>query len=360
MASKRTVIILGILGAAAILSAAPADLNSIGDNTVLVEVNGAKLTLNDIEQKSGAALFQARTTYYETERKVIIDAVDQYLVDDQARKEGLTVPQLLDKHVNSTIAPDPSEEALHVYFEGVDTTEPYDAVRAKIVDALRQRRIGKAKLAYIQSLRDQGPIVMRLEPPRAPISMKDVPVRGVTEARVTVLEFADYECPYCQQIQPAIEKLETEFKGKINLAFKDFPLPMHPDAPKAAEAAHCAGAQGKYWEYHDVLFGKKQLDLASLKTYAGDLKLDTAAFSTCLDKGQMAGVVSEQASEAQNLALQGTPTFLVNGRMVNGALSYEKLRSVIAEELSAADREQATTPSPAAVIKQAAKLTQHP
>ncbi len=359
MVSKRTVVIFSVLGAAAILSAAPADSNSIGDDPVLVEVNGAKLTLSDLEQKSSAALFQARTTYYETERKVIVDAVDQYLLEQQARKEGLTVPQLLDKHVNSTIAPDPSEEALHVYFEGVDTTEPYEAVRAKIVDALRQRRIAKAKLAYLQSLRDQGPIIIRLEPPRAPISMKDVPVRGAPDARVTVLEFADYECPYCQQIQPVLAKIETEFKGKIAVAFKDFPLPMHPSAPKAAEAAHCAGAQGKYWEYHDVMFEKKQLDLASLKTYASDLKLDTAAFSTCLDKGQMAGLVNEQASEAQSLALQGTPTFLVNGRMVNGTLSYEKLRSVISEELSATDRQQAT-PSPAAANKQAAAFTQHP
>jgi protein-disulfide isomerase len=145
------------------------------------------------------------------------------------------------------------------------------------------------------------------------------------------------------------------------VAFKDFPLPMHPTAPKAAEAAHCAGAQGKYWEYHDVMFAKKQLDLASLKTYAGDLKLDTAAFSACLDKGQMAGLVNEQAAEAQGLALQGTPTFLINGRMVNGALSYEKLRDVIAEELSATGVQQTTTPSAAAAMNHpAAGLAQHP
>jgi predicted DsbA family dithiol-disulfide isomerase len=352
--------IVGVLAATAMLSAAPAGASSKDDDPVLVEVNGVKLTLSDLEPKSSTALFQARTTYYETERKVIEDAVDQYLLDQQARKEGVTVPQLYEKHVNTTIAPDPSEEALQVYFEGLDTTEPYVAVRGKIVDALRQRRIAKAKLAYLKSLRNQGPIVILLEPPRAPISMKDVPVRGEPGARVSVVEFADYECPYCQQIQPVLASIETEFKGKITLAYKDFPLPMHPSAPKAAEAAHCAGAQGKYWEYHDTLYAKKQLDVASLKTYAGDLKLDTAAFATCLDKGQMAGQVSEQASEAQSLALQGTPTFLVNGRMVNGALSYEKLRAVILEELSASGGSQATARSNAAALNQAAVGSQHP
>ena len=230
------------------------------------------------------------------------------------------------------------------------------------MDALRQRRIAKAKLAYVQSLRSQGPITLMLEPPRAPISMKDVPVRGAAGARVTVLEFADYECPYCQQIQPVIEKIETEFKGKINVAFKDFPLPMHPTAPKAAEAAHTAQGEPscKYWEYHDVLYAKKQLDLASLKTYAGDLKLDTAAFSTCLDKGQSAGLVNEQAAEAQSLALQGTPTFLVNGRMVNGTLSYEKLRAVIAEELSAFGNQSPTARPNAAALNDGSAGSQHP
>jgi protein-disulfide isomerase len=333
MISKALAITLSFFVSGVVLVAAPADTSLPSD--VVVEVQGAKVTMGDLEQKSAAALFQARTTYYEAERKVIEDAVDQKLLEQQAAKEGLTIPQLLDKHVNSTIAADPSEEALRVYFEGVDTTQPYEAVRGKILDALRQRRTAKAKAAYLESLRKQGPIVIRLAPPRAPISMKDVPVRGDVASGVTVLEFADFECPYCQQLQPVLDKLETEFKGKIVFAFKDFPLPMHPDAPKAAEAAHCAGAQGKYWEYHDMLFAKQRLDVASLKNYAGDLNLDTQAFATCLDKGQMAGVVAEQASEAHALALQGTPTMLVNGRMINGDLGYERIRALILEELSA-------------------------
>ena len=361
MASKRAIIIFGVFAAAGVLSAAPPDAGSAADEPVLVEVNGAKLTLSDLEKKSATALFQARTTYYETERKVIEDGVDQYLLDQQARKEGITVPQLIEKHVNSTIAPDPSEEALQVYFEGLDTTEPYAVVRGKILEALRQRRIAKAKLEYMKTLRNQGPIIMMLEPPRAPISMKDVPVRGVSGSPVSVVEFADYECPYCQQIQPVLESIEKEFKGKITIAYKDFPLPMHSSAPKAAEAAHCAGAQGKYWEYHDLLYEKRQLDLTSLKTYAGDLKLDTAAFSSCLDKGEMAGVVSQQASEAQSLAFPGTPTFLVNGRMINGALSYEKLRGVIEEELSASGVSPAKARASAAALNQASAASQqHP
>jgi protein-disulfide isomerase len=325
------VVTANLFGAAA----AADDETRTGKDVVLVEVNGTKVTLADLEQKRPASLFQARTNYYEAERKVIEELVDDYLLEQQAAKEKLTVDQLLDKHVNSTLPKEPSEEALRVYFEGVDTTEPYESVRGKIVDALRDRRMAKIKSAYMQSLRAQSGVVLRLAPPRAPISMSGIPTRGVPNAPVTLLEFADYECPYCQQVQPIIEKLETEFKGKIRFAYKDYPLNMHPSAQKAAEAVHCADAQGKFWEFHDTVLNKKQVDLASLKTFAKDLKLDTAAFDKCLDSGATASAVKTQLTEAQALGLQGTPSFFVNGRFVSGNLSYERLHGIIAEELSA-------------------------
>jgi protein-disulfide isomerase len=317
----------------------PADPATGGD-AILVELKGAQITQADLELKRPEAMFQARTNYYEAERKVLLDLVDEYLLDQQAAKEGLAVPQLLERHVNATIGQDPSEEALRVYYEGLDTKESYEAVRPKIIDAIRQRRMAKAKSAYLLSLRAEAPATIHLAPPRAPISMKDVAVRGPANPRITLLEFADYECPYCQQIQPILNRIETEFKGEVAFAYKDYPLGMHPDAPKAAEAAHCAGVQGKFWEYHDLLFESKHLDMTSLKNDARDLKLDTAAFDACLAKDQTAGLVKESSSEAQTLGLQGTPTLFVNGRYVSNS-TYEGIRGVIAEELSALDNGKA-------------------
>lgn len=314
---------------------AAADVDfSQGESTVLIEVNGAKVTLRDLEQKRSSALFQARTAYYDAERKIIQEYVDDFLLEQQAKKEGITVAELLERHVNATLPKDPTDDVLRVYYEGVDTTEPFETVRGKIIEALRQRRMAKAKNAYLQTLRAQGPIVIRLAPPRAPISMKDVPVRGSANPPITLLEFADYECMYCQQMQPTLEKLEKEFKGRIAFGYKDYPLPMHPNAEKAAEAARCAGAQGRYWDYHDLLFSTKQVDPPALNTAARTLKLDTSAFDTCLDSGAMAEAVKQQAAEAQALGVQGTPTMLVNGRAVSGAPSYESVRAVILEELS--------------------------
>lgn len=334
MVLKSIAAMLAIGSAAASLLIAAADGPGAPGQTVVAEVNGVKLTLADLEKNNAAALFQARSTYYDLERKVVQSFIDDYLLEQQAKKEGVTVAELLERHVNAKTGKEPSEEALRVYYEGVETTESFDAVRPKIVDAIKQRRIAKAKADYLQSLRSQSTMILRLAPPRAPISMKNTPLRGDANAPVTLLEFADYECPYCQQVEPLLKRIEDEFKGKVAVGFKDFPLPMHPNAPKAAEAAHCAGAQGKYWDYHDLLFEKKQLAPEALKAYARDLKLDTAKFDSCLDTGAMKTVVGAHTTEAQSLVLQGTPTILVNGRQI-GELSYDKLRGAILEELSA-------------------------
>ena len=162
-------------------------------------------------------------------------------------------------------------------------------------------------------------------------------MRGPAAARITLVEYADYECPYCQQIHSTLERLETEYKGKLAFAFKDLPLPMHANAQKASEAAHCAGEQGKFWEYHDRLFVTKELDETHLKEHARALKLDGAVFDRCLVSGSEAERIKQHVAEARAIGLPGTPAIFVNGRFVNGTPNYEALRRVIEEELRAAN-----------------------
>ncbi len=305
-------------------------------SAIVAEVNGQKITLGDLEQKKSQSFFQARNSYYQVERKALDDYIDQLLLEKQAQRENLSVDQLLDKHVKSKLAKDPSDEALEVYYEGLDTKEPFEKVKPQIADHIREVRMDKAKADYVQSLRLQANVTISLAPPRADVQIGDAPVRGPLSAPVTVIEYADYECPYCQQVYPTLQKLESEFGGKVAFAYKDTPLPMHSHAEKAAEAAHCAGAQGKYWEYHDVLFSTKDLDLGALKQDAATLKLNTAAFNKCLDSGEAAASIKTTLEEAQKLGIQGTPSFFINGRYLTGAVSYDALHAAIQEELAAA------------------------
>jgi protein-disulfide isomerase len=303
-------------------------------DTVLIEVDGTKLTAADIERERPTVFFHARNTFYEGQKKAILAFVDDYLLKRQAQKENVTVAQLLERHVNSVIAKDPPEEALHVYYEGVDTTEPYEAVRGQIIAHIRDVRLAKAKAAYLQSLRSQAKVDLRLAPPRAEVATREIPVRGTPTALVTIAEYADYECPYCQQAEPTIRKVLADYDGKVAFTYKDVPLPMHAHAEKASEAAQCAGDQGKFWEFHDLLYTTRQLEISQLKADARQLKLDGEVFDKCLDSGQKIEGVKSQLIEGQALGLEGTPSFFINGRFVSGNVSYDDWRRIIDEEIA--------------------------
>ena len=325
---------------AGIASAAEIARTPSAAEPVIAEVDGVKLTRADLERKNPARLFQARNAYYEAERKAIDEFIDEYLLERQAKKEGVSIAELLERHVNSKIAGDPSEDALRVYYEGVDTNESFEAVRPKIVEHLRGRRAARVKAAYMKSLRSEAAIALRVDAPRVQISLQDTPIRGSQSAPVTLVEYADYECPYCQQIAPVLARLSEEYADRLAFAYKDVPLPMHTNAQKASEAAHCAGNQGKYWQYHDLLFASKQLDAARLTEHAQTLRLDTEAFNKCLESGEKSALVKAQLAEAQTLGLSGTPSFFINGRFFSGMLPYEKLKEIVEEELVRAGQEQ--------------------
>ena len=176
------------------------------------------------------------------------------------------------------------------------------------------------------------------EPSKVQVSVDDDAVLGNKDAKVTIVEFSDYECPYCgrhfSETYPQIKKdyIDT---GKVKIVFRDFPLSFHPNAQKAAEAAECAGEQGKYYGMHDKLYqNQKALDVASLKTYAQQIGLNIAKFNSCLDSGQMAGEISKDMADGQSYGVQGTPGFFVNGKFISGAQPYGVFKQAIDGELA--------------------------
>lgn len=302
---------------------------------VIADVNGKKFTRADLEKAQGNKLLQARYKYFLEESKAVDEFVENKLLEMEAAKQKITVDQLLEKEVNSKVAT-PSEELLRMYYEELGAKESYEAVRDKIIDYIRQKRIAKLKAAYIQQLKTQGTAVVLLAPPSAEFPLAGSPRLGPENAPVRLVEFADYECPYCLKVQPSVVKLKQEFGDKVAFYFKDMPLPMHGKAKKAAEAARCAEDQGKFWEYHNALFNGAQLDEPQLKQRAKELNLDAAKFEKCLDSSAMASVVQKDLTEAQGLGLTGTPSFFINGHFFSGAVDYENLREMVLQQLTLA------------------------
>lgn len=169
----------------------------------------------------------------------------------------------------------------------------------------------------------------------------DAPVLGKDNAKVTFVEFGDFQCTFCQRfINDTFGQLKSQYidTGKMKVIYRYFPLPFHVNAQKAAEAAECAYRQGKFWEYHDLLYKNGQGDgtglaAADLKKYAGDLGLDTGSFNTCLDSGAAAATVAQDVKDGQAAGVNGTPTFFVNGKQIVGAQPTDTFDQAIADAL---------------------------
>jgi protein-disulfide isomerase len=303
-------------------------------SAVVAQVGGHKVTEEELQEKKGAKLLQARYKYYVAERDALDELVEDKLLEMQASREGVSVEELLKRHVAAQVK-DPTDDQIRFYYEGLNTDEPYEAVRDKILGSVHQLRLSKARAAYINSLRSEFGVVIELAQPSVRVNVENAFRRGPQNAPVQLVEFADYECAYCQKVYLEVKALEENYGGKLAVVFKDFPLPMHPLAEKASEAARCAGAQGKFWEYHDALFAHKKLQVADLKEQARALQLDPARFDQCLDSGEQAAAVERDAAEGKRLGLTGTPSFFANGHFLSGAISSLRLRETIDQELPA-------------------------
>ena len=303
------------------------------DTEIIAEVGGVKLTMADLQQAEASQLLQARYQYYQAASKALDELINQKLLEQKAKQEHQTVDELLDRDIKSQLK-DPTEDQMKVYYEGLETDQPYAAVRDKILAKIRQVRTDRLRAAYLKTLRAQADVHILLSGPVANVNLENANWAGLKDAPVLVVEFADYECPYCQRVAPDIKKVLDEFGSKVAFAYKDFPLPMHSHAEKAAEAARCAGKQGKFWQFHDELFRTKELDVDQLKGQAHFLGLNSAEFDQCLDSSEMAGVVAQDRAEGVRLGLTGTPSFFINRHYFSGALDYAALRLIVDQQLS--------------------------
>ena len=191
------------------------------------------------------------------------------------------------------------------------------------------RFIISAILALVTAAAAQAP------PPRTEIPTAGSPARGPATAPVTIVEFSDFECPFCGRLFPTLKAIEKTYPLQVRIVFRQFPLrKIHPQAEKAAEASLCASEQGRFWEMHDSLFGDQEhLSVDALKARAAKLNLDTAAFNPCLDSGKEVAAIEKDIADGTKAGVTGTPTMFINGRMMVGSRPYADIQAVVDEEL---------------------------
>jgi protein-disulfide isomerase len=294
-------------------------------------VGGQVISEQDLIETVGPQLMQLRNQEYDIKSKGLESLIRQKLVDAEAKKRGITPLQLMEQEVDSKV-PEPGDAEVEAYFWGQNRAGArFEDVKDRFRAALKQIRIQKAREAYADSLRAKTEVAVMLHAPTVSVAYDPARVKGDRNAPITIVEFADYQCPYCKKSEETIRSVLAKYRGRVKLSFRDFPLEMiHSRAEKAAEAARCAGEQGKYWEYHDALFAdQSKLDDSSLADYARALKLDERAFQGCLAGGKFRSAVESDVREATRVGVSGTPAYFINGVFLNGAQPQAEFEKII-------------------------------
>lgn len=187
------------------------------------------------------------------------------------------------------------------------------------------------------------PMPQRAEGPPMPdpakvhaVDVGSAPIRGDQDAKITVVAFSDFQCPFCNRVNPTLAKLLETYPGKVRIAFKHLPLRIHPDAPAAHAAAEAAHRQGKFWEMHDKIFAnQRDLKPETFTRYATELGLDVAKFEKDVNDAAVKARIESDMREAEKLGVAGTPAFFINGKYLSGAQPFESFQRIVDEQLAA-------------------------
>ncbi len=306
----------------------------------LAEVNGDPITVEELERSLGPRLQQLQDQIHALKRRELEALIAERLLAQEAARRGLSVAALLDAEVTSKV-PLVSEQEIEAFHQANrprlrgEETE----LRQRIRSHLQQQKLTVRRAQFVEELRARATVVVRLSAPpvrRVAVSVDGAPVRGAADARVTVVEFSDFHCPFCRRVQTTLKELLARYPGQVRLVFRDLPIDaLHPRARRAAEAARCAHDQGRFWEYHDLLFEHApRAAPEDLRRYAEQAALDVPAFERCLSAGGHREAVQRDIDEAARLGIEGTPAFFINGRHLQGAQPLEAFVRMIEEELA--------------------------
>ena len=345
MPHPRTNLTLALAGtvvfATFITAAAAAEF---ADDTEVAVIGAQRVALSQLPAQLRADLDHSEQQYAEQLRQLALDHrrelhalvegntasfLDQEILMREAQARGASVEQLEQEIQNPTV----SDVQVHAFYDEHrrHIAQPLEEVAPAITQYLRAAAAEDAR----ETLRTKYAARVTVEPLRQQVAAEG-PGRGAQHPVVTIVEFADFQCPYCRQMAPLLEMVLDRYPTQVRLVYRQLPLTdLHPNAMTAAQASVCAGAQGKFWEMHDALFADAgALTAPGAQQAAQRLQLKTQDFTACLGSQQVAATIRADARAAAECGVVGTPGLFINGRFVGGAISYEQLVALVKDELT--------------------------
>jgi len=303
---------------------------------VVAIVNGKEITEQELLDRVRGEVLKLEAQLYEVRRNGTEELISEYLLGQAAQARGLAGNQLLQQEVDSKVSEVTDKEIDDFYAANqARIRKPLDEVRPQILNYLQQTKLTEARRIYLKGLRDKAQVKVYLTPPIVEVSAEDAPIKGPANAPITIVEFSDFQCAYCKRVVTVLDQVLEHYPDRVKLAFRDFPIVnIHPQAQNAAEAAHCAAEQGKFWEFHDLLFAKQDaIPTTNFADHAKALGLEVTAFQACLDARKYQENVERNYAAGVKAGVSGTPAFFINGRLLSGAQPLEAFKAVIDEEL---------------------------
>lgn len=307
------------------------------DTRLKAELDVLKARAAASEEQIKQQLEDMRSQIKEQEYNLRRKALTEMLFDIEAQSRGITREALVNMEVGAKAQVSPA-----------DTDALWEEVKARVKGGTKEQFLGQLQqmaaqrktenrlAAYQRELfKKHNVSFIGLQPERKSVSFPaDAPILGPKDAPITLVEFTDYQCPFCQQAQQNVDRVMASYPGKVRLVYQEFPLDFHGQAKPAGKAARCAGEQGKFWEMHQgMLRTPGALDDADLAGRAKALGLDSARFSACVASNKYDAVIEKSIQNGRSVGVSGTPAFFLNGRAFSGAQPYDVFERAIEDEL---------------------------
>jgi len=301
-------------------------------------VAGHPISEEELISQIGPQLQQLRNQEYEVKSQALENIISLRLLEAEAEKRGVTSQALLQEEVDAKV-PEPTDPEVDAFYQGQKDriNRPLEEVKDQIKQLLKQNRQQQLRQSFLQGLRDHADVSINLFPPRVKVDPDPNRMRGPADAPVGIVEFSDFQCPFCQKAYPVIMGVLAKYGDKVSLSYRDFPLrSLHAQAQTAAEASRCAGEQGKFWEYHDSLFSTpNQLGNTELALHAATVGADTEQFKVCLESKRYDAAIEQDVQAGMQAGVSGTPAFFINGILVSGSQPASVFEKTIEAELAA-------------------------
>jgi protein-disulfide isomerase len=310
------------------------------DGAVVAEIGGKPITAGELDTWIREDLFARETAnkgaaeLFEFRSEALQRMLDEQLLAAEAAKQNISVDELIAKQAKSGEAvTDASVQAFYEQNKARMGSATLEQIGPRIRRFLEEQQANEGREAYVASLREKSGVAIKLQAPRVNVAAEG-PARGRADAPVTIIEFSDYQCPFCKRVEPTVEAVLKKYPDQVRFVFRHFPLEqIHPRARPAAEAALCANDQGKFWEFHEKVFAGSGLEEANLVEYASAVGLDADKFKACVAERKFKDQVDADMKAGREAGVSGTPAFFVNGIMMSGAKPVEEFAEVIEREL---------------------------